>query len=387
MQAQRRSHRTYRTRSYPAALLFLLALSACGGGGGASGGSAGSGSGNAASSIASSVSTTSTSSRASSASSRVSSSAASSAGTSAASSVASSSKSSSASSASSVASSATSGIYVTPPTIASCSTGQLKDSERTAVLNKLNEVRARHGLPAVTYDSTYDASAAEAAMYMVANKNLTHTPDGSGLCYTGGAASLAGTSNLHMSWTGGPTTQNIPSSDSIVGYLVDDGVSSLGHRRWVLYPFLNKTTYGRVDGQPSGTSDQYMASALKVIGNAATSVSMTNDFVAYPYGSYPASEFSTAWFLSFSAVASKTNVNANGSSQVSFASASISVKKPDGTALGISEQSADYSGYGLPNHLQWKAAGLQSGITYTVTISNVVVNGTTREFVYNFSLQ
>jgi uncharacterized protein YkwD len=359
------------------ALVSLLLLAACGGGGGGGSGASSGGSASSAASISGS-----SSSKTSSASSATSSAAASSFASSAASSASSTSLASS-----SLASSVSSGIYVTAPTVSSCSTGQLKDSERTAVLAKLNAVRTRHGLSAVTYDSSFDTAAAEAAMYMVANKGLTHSPSNSGLCYTSGASTLAGSSNLHLSWTSASTTQNIASSDAIVGYLIDDNVASLGHRRWVLYPFLSKTTYGRVDGQPAGTSNKYMASVLKVIGNAASSVSMTNDFVAYPYGSYPASEFSTSWFLSFSVVASKTNANANGNSQVSFASASISVKKPDGTALTISEQSADYTGYGLPNHLQWKAAGLQNGVSYTVTISNVVVNGVTREFVYSFSLQ
>ncbi|GAA5168216.1 hypothetical protein GCM10025770_27870 [Viridibacterium curvum] len=239
----------------------------------------------------------------------------------------------------------------------------------------------------MSYDSSFDAGAAEAAMYMVANKALTHSPSSGGLCYTANAASLAGSSNLHLSWTSGSTTQNIASSDAIVGYLIDDNVSSLGHRRWVLYPFLATTTYGRVDGQPSGTSNKYMSSVLKVIGGAASSVSMSNDFVAYPYGNYPASEFSTSWFLSFSVVASKTNANANGSGQVSFAGATITVARPDNTTLTISEQSADYAGYGLANNLQWKVSGLTTGVTYTVTISNVVVNGSTRSFSYNFTLQ
>lgn len=256
------------------------------------------------------------------------------------------------------------------------------------MLAKLNAVRARHGLLPVTYDSSEDGPAAEAAMYMVANKALTHTPDTSGLCYTANAARLAGSSNLDMFWGTGYDTQSVPSANSIVDYLIDNGVSSLGHRRWVLYPFLGKTSFGRVDGQPAGTSAQYMASVLKVIGNNVSDVSaMTNDFVAYPYGNYPASEFDTSWYLSFSAIASKTNANANGNSQVSFAAATITVTNPSAQSLTVSGQSADYTGYGLPNELQWKVSGLQNNVTYTVTIANVVVNGASRQFQYNFTLQ
>ncbi|HSD36120.1 MAG TPA: CAP domain-containing protein [Rhodocyclaceae bacterium] len=346
---------TLKLVSYGFALL-ALALTACGGGGGGSDSSGTANQSNSASSTASSTS----------------SGAASSAGNS--------------SSTASSTGSTSSGIYLTAPNIATCNTGQLKDSERTGVLDKLNAVRARHGLPAVSYDSSFDGAAAEAALYMVANKALTHSPDSSGPCYTSNAASLAGTSNLHLSWTSAATTQNIASSDAIVGYLVDDNVASLGHRRWVLYPFLNKTTYGRVDGQPAGTSSQYMASALKVIGNAASSVTMANDFVAYPYGNYPASEFAAGWYLSFSVVASKTSAAANGSAQVSFAGASITVSNA-GTPLAVSGQLADYTGYGLPNSLQWKVAGLQTNVTYSVQIDNVIVNGVTRQYNYTFRLQ
>ncbi|GAB2903086.1 hypothetical protein GCM10027046_35460 [Uliginosibacterium flavum] len=253
------------------------------------------------------------------------------------------------------------------------------------MLAKLNAVRARHGLPQVTYDASDDGAAAEAALYMAANKALTHTPDSSGKCYSANAARLAGSSNLHMSWGSG-STLGTPSSDAIVGYLIDNNVPSLGHRRWVLNPYLGKTTYGRVDGQPDGSGGSYyMASTLKA-SNGVSSVSMSNDFVAYPYGTYPSNEFSTSWFLSFSALPSKTNVWANGSSQVSYASATIAVTHSGGS-LSVSQQSADYVGYGLPNNLQWKVAGLVANTDYTVTISNVTVNGATRQYQYPFRLQ
>lgn len=252
------------------------------------------------------------------------------------------------------------------------------------MLAKLNAVRARHGLPQVTYDASDDGAAAEAALYMAANQTLTHEPSSSGKCYSANAYRLANSSNLHMSWGSG-STLGTPSSNAIIGYLIDNNVSSLGHRRWVLNPYLGKTTYGRVDGQPDGSNSTYMASVMKA-SNGASSVSMSNDFVAYPYGTYPSSDFSTGWFLSFSALPSKTNVWANSSDEVSYAGATISVTHSGGS-LSVSQQSANYEGYGLPNHLQWKVAGLVANTDYTVTISNVTVNGATRQYQYPFRLQ
>ncbi|MEC5397131.1 CAP domain-containing protein [Uliginosibacterium sp. H1] len=264
----------------------------------------------------------------------------------------------------------------------------MKDSERQAVLGKLNEIRARHGLLAVTYEAAHDVAAAEAALYMVANRLLTHTPSASGLCYSTNAYNLASTGNLHLGWkSSGTNYDGLASTSSLVGFLIDDDVPSLGHRRWMLDPFLGKTTYGRVDGVPNGTSSVYSSSVLKVIGNGRGNVSaMTNDYVAYPQGNYSASEFGKSWFLSFSAIASKTSAGANGGSQVSYATATVTVSGPGGT-LGISEQSADYNGYGLANNLQWKVAGLQNNVDYNVAITNVIVNSSPRTYHYSFRLQ
>lgn len=272
------------------------------------------------------------------------------------------------------------------PNVSACVTGSLNNSARSAVLDKLNAVRARHGLLPVSYDSSDDAAAAEAALYMVANKTLTHTPDGSGKCYSANAVRLAGASNLHMMMVSSGT-QNIPSENSIVSYLIDSGVSSIGHRRWLLSPFLGKVTFGRVDGQPDGVSN-FMASALRVMGGERSEVSaMSQNFVAYPYGTYPASEFATNAFLSFSAIASKTNAALNGSSQVSYANATITVTNSGGQSLAVSEKTANYEGYGLANSLQWKVAGLQANTDYSVEIRGVTVNGATWQYQYTFRLQ
>ncbi|MEC5388245.1 CAP domain-containing protein [Uliginosibacterium sp. H3] len=299
---------------------------------------------------------------------------------------ASSSTSSTTSTSSSSAASAVS-LYDTDPVIGSCMTGQLKSSERTVVLNKVNDLRARHGLLPVSYDASQDNAAAEAALYMVANATLTTTPSVSGQCYTTGAANLASTSSIFIAAGTTPTTQNFASTAPIAEYLMNVGVTTLASRRRLLNPFLGSTSFGRVDGQPTGSSFHYVSTVLKTQGNDVSDISaMSNDFVAYPYGIYPVAEFNTGWYLSFSAIASKINAAANGAGQVSFASAVITVM--DGsTPLAVTDQAADYSAYGLLNALQWKVSGLQNNTTYSVQISNVVVNGVTRQYNYTFRLQ
>ena len=43
---------------------------------------------------------------------------------------------------------------------------------------------------------------------------------------------------------------------------------------------------------------------------------------------------------------------------------------PSGT-LTVSDVSSDNDGFGVANSVQWHVAGLQAGVTYTVTISGV----------------
>lgn len=297
----------------------------------------------------------------------------------------SSSATSSSATSSSASSVSTTALYTTQPVVSTCTPGVVSDAEKTAVLSKLNAFRARHGLPDVSYDSSDDEAAAQAALYMVANKTLTHAPSSSGTCYTSEAYRLASTSNLYYATSSGDT-KSMTSADAIAAYLDDVNVSSLGHRRWILYPFFAKTTFGRADGDSASSATGVMASSLRTIGDAASSVSMTNNFVAFPYGSYSTSEFSPTWYLSFSVVASKTNINANGNAYVDLDNAQISVTDGNGSSLSISSQSTNYDGYGLPNSLQWKVSGLAAGGSYTVLISDVTVNGETRSFTYDFQL-
>ena len=88
----------------------------------------------------------------------------------------------------------------------------------------------------------------------------------------------------------------------------------------------------------------------------------------------------------FSAIASKTSLWANGSGEVSYANANVIVSS-GGQNLAVSGKQANYEGYGMPNSLQWKVAGLQSNTDYQVSISGVSVNGVSRQYQYSFRLQ
>ncbi len=54
--------------------------------------------------------------------------------------------------------------------------------------------------------------------------------------------------------------------------------------------------------------------------------------------------------------------------------------------MAVSRVRFDNDGYGLPNNIQFAAAGLASNVTYDVTIDRVGVGGTLRTFTYYFRL-
>lgn len=265
--------------------------------------------------------------------------------------------------------------------MANCYAGVLLNAEKQAALNDLNTIRARHGLPAVSYDASGDNQTAQAALMMVANNALNHTPPTTWKCYSSDGAAGAGSSNLAMLWSSG-STLSVNSTWAIDGFLIDQNVSSLGHRRWLLDPFMSTVSFGRVDS--NGT----VAAALKVIGSASQDLSTYSNlnYVAYPYGDYPASQYTGSDYMSFTVIADRTNEYSNGKSQINLDSASITVKDASGNSLAISGQVTDYAGYGVPNALQWKVTGLQNNVQYTVGISNVTVNGVVRSYSYTFKI-
>ncbi|MBN8809182.1 MAG: CAP domain-containing protein [Sphingomonas sp.] len=259
-------------------------------------------------------------------------------------------------------------LYDVLPNATTCNAGVLKASVKQDFLTWLNGVRALHGLPAVSYSAVEDNQEAAAALMMAVNKALSHTPPTSWLCYSSDGATAAGSSNLIGGWGTGLSFST--EDDALAGWLRETNSASIGHRRWILDPFLGQVSYGRAAMVlPDGT--RASTSAMRVF-NFANGVTVTGSipaFVAYPYHDYPSRYFQAGDYLSFTAIA-----NASGAfganTGVSFAHATIGVSGPSGS-LAVSDVASDNDGYGVANSVQWHVAGLQAGVTYTVTISGV----------------
>ncbi|MEO5938886.1 MAG: hypothetical protein ABIQ43_07735 [Sphingomonas sp.] len=170
----------------------------------------------------------------------------------------------------------------------------------------------------------------------------------------------------------------------MAGWLREGGSASIEHGRWILDPFLGKVSYGRVS-LVLGDGSRASAASMKVF-NFSGGVAVPSGvpgFVAYPYGDYPARYFQRTDYLSFTAVANTGGTfGANGS--VRFNGATIRVTGPSGT-LAVTDVASDNDGYGVANSVQWRVTGLQSGVTYAVTIS-AVTGAPQSSYIYAFRI-
>lgn len=278
-------------------------------------------------------------------------------------------------------------LYDVAPDVDACRAGRLKQSVALSMLASLNQLRALHGLPAVSYSSGDEAEEQESALLQGANQSLSHTPPSTWKCYTQAGYNGSSTSNLALSY--GPGLRVRTDESYLAGWMSEiDNVTadSVGHRRWLLDPFLGTVAYGRVVGTTSGTFGRVDGAALRVFSQSGqrAPIGQLPAYFAYPQGDYPVKFWEDGALLSFSAIAGQNGSSASRS--VDFSKASVVVKERGGSALTISKLSYDNQGYGLPNNLQFAAAGIRHGVQYDVTISGVSGPGTQATYSYSFRI-
>ncbi|MCW2351379.1 CAP domain-containing protein [Sphingobium sp. B12D2B] len=260
-------------------------------------------------------------------------------------------------------------LYDTQPNVASCNTGVLKTSVRMDMLAKVNAVRALHGLPAVVYAASANQGVDDSSLMMAANRTLDHNPPPTWTCYTTAGRDAAGSGNLIGGWGSLPWRTE---DDLLAGWMTERNSASIGHRRWILNPFLGQIAYGRSVYQLS-SGERADGATMKVFGFstsvAAPAPSSLPDFIAYPQGNYPQRYFGASDILSFTVLANKTGAyGANGN--VGFSGAIITVSS-GGTSLPVTNVKYDNDGYGVPNNIEWRVTGLQANTTYTVKIVGI----------------
>jgi hypothetical protein len=252
-------------------------------------------------------------------------------------------------------------------TVAPCNGGSTATAYQNATFERVNVFRTLAGLPGNVgaFALPQQPDDQTAALMMVANKTLSHTPPVDWICYTQAGYDGANHSNLTL---GGNFNYNGPAA--IEGYMDDsgNGNSFVGHRRWILYPAQANIATGDVDATVATAG--YSANALWVTG---------------PFGSRAATPNGTPWppngYLPWQLLPSSSNRWSLSFPGASFASAVVTMTKNGSPmTLTIIENGAhDNLGY-ADNTLVWQPAGVSytqptQDVLYHVTITGISGGG------------
>jgi hypothetical protein len=201
-----------------------------------------------------------------------------------------------------------------------------------------------------------NAKALEAAVMMRAGNEhtsdlgLSHAPGPTWPCFSLLGAAGAATSNLALGTSG---------ADAIRAYVADDGVASLGHRRWILDPAT--TTFG------SGSTG--VTNALAVIGGAREPVAAGTQVPWPPAGAIAAAWVPLTWSVSVGGTGEPTT----------FDDPRVSMTV-DGAAVAVSTVTDLGTSYGTGRTLAWTPAIDRSTLRFgyhriTVSISGARAAG------------
>lgn len=211
-----------------------------------------------------------------------------------------------------------------------CTAGTESAASIDATLRAMNAYRSVAGLTAVATDPALNQSALGTAMMQLAayragrQPALSHNPPTDWPCYSAENATGSARSNLALGATG---------AGAITLYLADEGVDSLGHRRWILDPAL----------QTIGTGSTDETNALTVLGAPRGTVP-TGRQVPWPVaGAFAAAWVPTTWSIS---------VGGTGDA-VAFTSPQVTMTH-NGAKVAVTQVSDLGTGYGTGRALSWR---------------------------------
>ena len=298
-------------------------------------------------------------------------------------------------------------LYDRLPDRNTCDPGTLSQDQIQLALDTLNRIRAVHDLPPVVLDPALQEETDRAALIVAASRTMNHAPPQDTPCYSSLGRMGSWHSNLHIHrysvWDPDPESnstsprsreirrridRNIPTTEKIViDWLIDYRVEGVGHRRWVLDPFVERVAFSRVDllTRQKQRWDLTTGSAVNVIAGTRESIpEITPRTIAYPVGNYPSEWFQKGWYLSFSVMVTGSSVHANR--YVHMDAADVQMETMDGKPVPVSDVQWNDKLYGIPNLIFWKADGLEDNREYRVTISNVRIGGIPKRYSYTFRL-
>lgn len=246
--------------------------------------------------------------------------------------------------------------------IAGCSVGGESAESLQATQSAVNLLRSAAGLGPVTFEPELNRLALAAALIMAAQNDLSHYPTPEWACYSEDGAEGAGNSNLYLGRSG---------AAAMLGYVLDDGVSSLGHRRWLLDPAAS--VFG------SGSTGR--TNALWVVPEVVAGEVTSGMRVAWPPAGYvPASWLPEVWSL---AIGNSTDAVTADSPQVTMTL--------DGQAVPVSQVEVLPEGFGTGITLSWwptvDLSGLpQASHRVQVSVSGFELNGAALPISYTVNV-
>ncbi len=156
----------------------------------------------------------------------------------------------------------------------------------------------------------------------------------------------------------------------------------LGHRRWLLDPFLQRVAFGMVAGRNGAAFSS--GAALRFVPAVGGAARTRADFIAWPIGEYPRRYHADDALLSFTALPDRNRKFANR--DVDYAEVQVQISERGGRQLQVRNLSDDHEGFGVPNSLQFRVPRLQPDVIYDVTIRGVRFGGQSRDYRYWFRL-
>jgi hypothetical protein len=132
------------------------------------------------------------------------------------------------------------------PGTSMCDPGSVPGASVEDTLRRVNLYRWLNGLPPVTEAEDARTMVQECALMMSVNGMIDHYPPMSWQCYTGEGAAGAGSSNLAIGVAS--------AAEGVDLFMMDFGVPSLGHRRWILNVPLGRVGVGYARASWRGAS-------------------------------------------------------------------------------------------------------------------------------------
>jgi hypothetical protein len=258
-----------------------------------------------------------------------------------------------------------------------CNPGTISQAYLDATLLRVNFYRALAGVPTgIVFSNAFNTKVQATALLMSANNNLDHAPPANWTCWTTEAADGAGKANLNLG-SAGP--------DAVDSWMGDAGANNTatGHRRWVTYAPQLVMGSGSVPASTFNNVNFVSASALYVFGPTASPRPATRE----PFVSWP-----PKGFIPYPVVFHRWSFSYPGAD---FTGANVAIQR-GGTNVPVLVQSRTENGFGdntiiwVPNNLDpntgdaWAKPSADD--PWTVTVSNVLTNGTPASFTYTVTI-